>query len=51
MEKLKTLEKGYEDYLDSAKILEDQGRYKSAVDLYFKAIVSLIDYIILKKQT
>ncbi len=50
MGKLKNLKEGYKEHLESAKILEDQGNYKSAVELYFKAMTSLTDHII-KKET
>jgi len=50
MTELKELKNGYEDYLEGARLVEERGNYKSSVNLYFKALTSLVDYI-LKKST
>lgn len=46
---LKELKDGYEDYIEGARLVEESGNYKSSVNLYFKALTSLVDYI-LKKE-
>lgn len=41
-----SLKEGYRDYLDGASLLESKNNYKSAVNLYFKALTSLVDYVL-----
>jgi len=50
MTDLEDLKDGYEDYLEGAGLVEEKGNYKSSVNLYFKALTSLVDYILKKRK-
>lgn len=50
MTDLENLKEGYKDYLEGAKLLEERKNYKSSVNLYFKALTSLVDFILKKER-
>jgi len=45
----KTLLQGVNEFLESAQNEEEAGRMKSAITLYFKAMVECIDFLIYKQ--
>lgn len=42
-------EQGFEEYVTGALVEEENKRYRCAVDLYYKAVCQLIDYLLFKK--
>ena len=42
-------EQGFEEYLAGAGVEEENRRYRCAVDLYYKAVCQLVDYLLFKE--